>query len=91
MSNSQSGAAVASVLAGVVAFGWQGLGVGAMDSSCAFRFAGYLNISEPPTWIVPSVDTVTSTVLNEFNPIIYPGESVAELRARPKVTDASEK
>lgn len=70
-------------LAAVTALGWQVLGT---NAECKFRFEGYLNISEPPTWVVPSAEAFSSGsnyVLNEWNPIVYLGET--ERAALPSV------
>lgn len=49
--------------------------VNAAPSTCAFRFEGYLNISESPTWTLPAAEPFAqnSTVLNEGAPFVYKG------------------
>lgn len=61
-------------LAVAAALGWD-----VLDScaTCAFRFAGYPNVSALPTWTVPPADSNGSSVwvINEENPIVYLGEA----------------
>lgn len=55
--------------------------VDAASSTCEFRFEGYLNISESPTWTLPAAEPYAenSVVLNEGAPFVYKGERDEEV------------
>lgn len=75
MHTSRGKNAGAMALVGTAVFGAR-FGVHAIPSNCSFRFEGYLNISEPPTWTVPAAEPFAEnyTVLNEGAPFVYFGE-----------------
>lgn len=83
----RGGSISTTALAAVAALAWQVLGT---NAECKFRFEGYLNISESPTWVVPGAEAFSSGlhyVLNERNPIVYLGER--EREALPSVATMS--